>query len=1137
VVTWSSSDATVAIISNTLGTYGLATSSGQGTAAITATSASITSSTTLTVSQAALSSIAVTPSSVSNMVGSAQQFTATATYSDGSTQDVTQSATWTSSIPNVASISSPGLAISMLAGTTAISANTGSVAGSAFLTVYAPVPLSLVIAPSTATVSAGVQLQLGATLYFSDGSSQDVTSAVTWSSSNTAVATVGSAGLAVSLTVGSASIEANWGANLLTASSSMIVYSANTFFVSPNGNDAWTGQIAAPNSNNSDGPFASVSRAQYAVEKAPKPAAVMLRNGTYYLALTRSATNSYSGTLIFTAADSGTSLSAPVTWQNYPGETPVISGGVPANADPVSGLGLHLQWTNTGNWYQAALPSTLSSTLALQPFEYLFYNGQRRMRSRIHDNGSSGYPSIGYFMQNGQCVASQSTPAGQQSPTLASCNLGTFLRVANTIAPSSALGQGCPFASAIVNNVTVSKCLDRFVYSNTSGGDPITAWANLNGSYSGTPAIPCNNGSNSYPPGDVELTLIDAWSVDVMRVSCVDTVDHVIFLSGSTKGGGTVASADVNYSHLGPTIGHRYMIENTWDAFNAALTPTSSQYGITGIWFLDRRAAPWVLNYIANQGENPATDSIVIPQLGGAIPGAPATDYVGASLVSATNLNYVTFQGISFEVDDFYPSGTGFNNDVNGEMSVPQAIDCENCQFVTFDAVTVRHTSASGILAAASTATPACSANQSPSCVVIENSSLYDIGDSAIRVGHAVRTSDTSANVVQGVLAQNNLIQGYSRVFPDGEGIAEANGNNNQYSYNTITDGYHAGISICQGGCGPTKSGASVNGNNIISSYNFISNLIQGVTSDGGALFYNVGNASTSGVGDSITSNVISNVTDSYIIDNPATAGVVVSGSAYGGNGIYLDAQSANIDVANNVVYNLSGFAVDISEGLSSSKESQNTFNNNIFAFANSGMFMQPSPWPSGCPASSIKQVDVINNIFYFDRLSTSTPSFYVVNGCSDSCKQAYNTYQNFQGNSYWRTNGQFASDSKAFQILTTQGLNSNNSCKTSPTTSLYFSSQTAPNWQTGGKGLPVSMSEDLPPNATASYQPPFTASGLTTDLPGAYVFPSGQAPSTPFLPANTNLTISNAHSSLPQLGNVPATFPTYVYGSPSNKF
>jgi hypothetical protein len=928
-----------------------------------------------------------------------------------------------------------------------------------------------------------------------------------------------------------------WLSNAYTFNT-LVTYPGSTFFVAPNGNDAWNGDLSAPNANNSDGPFASLSRAQYAVEKAAKPATVIVRNGTYYPALTAATANSYSGTLKFTSADSGTSSGAQIVWQNYPGETPVISGGVPANADAISGLGLHLQWTNSGNLYQAQLPTNLSNGAALQPFESLYYNGARRMRSRIHDNGTSAYPSIGYFMRNGQCLASPSTPAGQAAPTLASCNLGTFLRVTNTIAPTVALGQGCPFASGIVNGVSVSKCLDRFVYTNTSGGDPIQVWANLNGSYSGTPASPCTaNNSNSYPAGDVELTLIDAWTVDVMRVACVDTADNIIFLAGATKGGGTNANNDPNYSYFGPTVGHRYIIENTLDAFNDTLTPTSSQYGMTGIWFLDRHATPWVLNYIANAGENPNTDNIVIPQLGGAIPGSPATDYIGGSLMSATNLAYVTFQGIAFEVDNFYPNSVGFNNDVNGEMPLPQAIDCENCQFVTFNTVTVRHTSASGILAGATAATPLCSGSSTPSCVTIENSSFYDIGDSGIRVGHTPASTDIAATVVQGVMANNNLIQGYSRVFADGEGIAEGSGNNNQFVYNTITDGYHAGISICKDGCGPTTGGVSVSGNNIASSFNLISNLIQGVTSDGGALFYNVGNGSSTGTGNSISSNVINNVTDSFIIDNPSVAGVAVAGSAYGGEGIYLDGQTAGTQVANNVVYNLSGHAIHIGEGLASSAEMQNIFNNNIFAFANLGMYVATEPWPNGCPASPIKQVDVTNNVFYFDRLSTSSPPFFVVGGCSDSCGYTYNTFQNFQGNSYWRTDGKFSTDSKAFQVLTTQGLNSNNSCKTGPLTSLYFSSATAANWQTGGSGVPVTMNEDLPPNATATYQPSFAGSGLSSDQPSAYTFPAGQAPPTPFVPGNTNLAITNAHSSVPQQATVPATFPTYTYGSSLNKF
>ena len=84
-----------------------------------------------------LTSIAVTPVNPVIAVGSPQQFTATGTYSDGSHQDLTNSATWTSSIPSVATISSSGLATGAAPGSTTIQASVGAVHGSTSLTVTA----------------------------------------------------------------------------------------------------------------------------------------------------------------------------------------------------------------------------------------------------------------------------------------------------------------------------------------------------------------------------------------------------------------------------------------------------------------------------------------------------------------------------------------------------------------------------------------------------------------------------------------------------------------------------------------------------------------------------------------------------------------------------------------------------------------------------------------------------------------------------------------------------------------------------------------------------------------------------------------------------------------------------------------
>ena len=70
----------------------------------------------------ALTSIAVAPANPSIANGLTQQFTATGTYADGSTADLTNLVTWASSTPSIATISSTGLAQSLATGTTNITA-------------------------------------------------------------------------------------------------------------------------------------------------------------------------------------------------------------------------------------------------------------------------------------------------------------------------------------------------------------------------------------------------------------------------------------------------------------------------------------------------------------------------------------------------------------------------------------------------------------------------------------------------------------------------------------------------------------------------------------------------------------------------------------------------------------------------------------------------------------------------------------------------------------------------------------------------------------------------------------------------------------------------------------------------------
>ncbi len=139
-VTWSSSATGVATISNSAGNQGLATSVGAGTSTVTARLGTISGSTGLTVTSGrTLTSVTVTPANPSMVVASSQQFAATGTYSDGSTQNLTTSATWSSSNSAVAAVSNTagtqGVVTADSIGTATIKAVFGGFTGSTLVTV------------------------------------------------------------------------------------------------------------------------------------------------------------------------------------------------------------------------------------------------------------------------------------------------------------------------------------------------------------------------------------------------------------------------------------------------------------------------------------------------------------------------------------------------------------------------------------------------------------------------------------------------------------------------------------------------------------------------------------------------------------------------------------------------------------------------------------------------------------------------------------------------------------------------------------------------------------------------------------------------------------------------------------------
>ena len=190
--TWESSDSAVATVND-----GLAITAGVGSTTVSAISGDVSGNTMLTVTNATLVSIEVSPAAPSLANGLTQQFTATGLYTDNSTQDLTTQVTWASSNGAVATVSdvggSNGLATTAGVGSTTVSATSGGVTGDATLTVTNATLVSIEVSPSPAQAAGGTTAQFTATGLYTDNSTQDLTAQVTWASSDGAVATVSNA--------------------------------------------------------------------------------------------------------------------------------------------------------------------------------------------------------------------------------------------------------------------------------------------------------------------------------------------------------------------------------------------------------------------------------------------------------------------------------------------------------------------------------------------------------------------------------------------------------------------------------------------------------------------------------------------------------------------------------------------------------------------------------------------------------------------------------------------------------------------------------------------------------------------------------------------------------------------------------
>src|ERR1700690_15709 len=155
-----------------------------------------------------LQQISILPTPATIDAGTTQAFQATGHYSDSSTQDVSSSATWSSSDTSIATITSAGVATGVKAGTVTITATLSGISGTASLTVTQQL-VSIDVTPHTVSIGIGAKQQYTATGTYQTGGPQDITGQVTWHSSDLTKAGIDTAGLATALVTGTTTITAS----------------------------------------------------------------------------------------------------------------------------------------------------------------------------------------------------------------------------------------------------------------------------------------------------------------------------------------------------------------------------------------------------------------------------------------------------------------------------------------------------------------------------------------------------------------------------------------------------------------------------------------------------------------------------------------------------------------------------------------------------------------------------------------------------------------------------------------------------------------------------------------------------------------------------------------------------------------
>jgi uncharacterized protein YjdB len=302
IVAWSSSDDRIATVS----TAGVVRGIAPGPAVISATSEGVTGTAAVTVVSIAVGSVTVLPTSANVQRGATTVLTATVKDVTGAVATDRQ-VTWSTSNTAVASVSATGVVTGNAIGVATITASSGGRSGSAAITVV-PVPVgSVTVDPATANLLAGQTIAITPTVRDANGTVV-MDRVVTWSSNNTAVATVFSTtGVVTAKSAGTATISATSEGKSATASVTVTLVPVAAITLQPSTLTIAPGQTATltPTTTTADGTVVTGRTITFASDNT----------GVARVSTAGVVTGVANGTAVITATSEGRSATATVTVQ------------------------------------------------------------------------------------------------------------------------------------------------------------------------------------------------------------------------------------------------------------------------------------------------------------------------------------------------------------------------------------------------------------------------------------------------------------------------------------------------------------------------------------------------------------------------------------------------------------------------------------------------------------------------------------------------------------------------------------------------------------------------------------------------------------------------------------------------------